>query len=88
MDTNNKEKTIGDEIVGLLRAQLNKKPEDVKPKMRIKEDLGADSLDVVEILMAIEDRYGITVADDVVMSVKTVEDLVRVAEELAKSGKK
>ena len=82
MDKNTNSKTIGDEIVHLLITQLNKKPEDVKPAMRIKEDLGADSLDVVEILMAIEDKYGFVVPDEVVMSVKTVQDLVRVAEKL------
>jgi len=81
--TGKKETTIGQEIVTMLISQLNKKPEDVKPKMRIKEDLGADSLDVVEILMEIEDKYGIQVPDEVVMSVKTVEDLVNVAEKLS-----
>jgi len=77
------EQTIGEVILGMLIKQLNKKPENVKPEMRIKEDLGADSLDVVEILMNIEDKYGFTVPDEVVMGVKTVEDLIKVATDLA-----
>ena len=70
------EQKASDVILGMLIKQLNKKPDDVKLSMRIKEDLGADSLDVVEILMSIEDKYGITVPDDVVMEIKTVTDLI------------
>jgi len=78
-----KDKNIADEILNLLVTQFKKKPGEVKKDMRIKEDLGADSLDVVELLMEIEDRYGVTVPDEVVMSVKTVDDLIRVAVEMA-----
>ena len=78
------EQNVSDVIVKMLIKQLNKKPEEVTPKMRIKEDLGADSLDVVEVLMGIEDKYGITVPDEVVMGVKTVEDLINVATKMAK----
>ena len=65
----------GEEIVALLVKQLGKKPETVTDATRIREDLGADSLDVVEILMTVEEKYGIVVPDDVVMSIKTVGDL-------------
>jgi acyl carrier protein len=71
-------------IIGMLQKQLNKKPSDIKPDSRIKEDLGADSLDVVEILMNIEEKYGITVPDEVVMGVKTVGDLATAIDSLAK----
>ena len=67
----------------MLCKQLNKKPEAIKPSMRIKEDLGADSLDVVELLMSIEDKYGVQVPDDVVMSVKTVADLIAAIDKLS-----
>jgi len=73
-----------EDILKMLIRQLNKKPEQVKPEMRIKEDLGADSLDVVEILMGIEDKYGIQVPDETVMGIKTVADLAAVVEKMAK----
>ena len=64
-----------DAIVAMLAKQLNKKLEDVTLNKRIKEDLGADSLDVVELLMNIEEKYDVTVPDEAVMGIKTVEDL-------------
>lgn len=48
----------------------------LRPSVRLKEDLGADSLDCVEIVMAIEERFGITVADDAVAGMKTVGNVV------------
>jgi len=64
------------EVVTLLAKQLNKKPETVTKESRIVEDLGADSLDVVEMLMELEEKYGLTIPDDVAMGLKTVGDLV------------
>jgi len=61
-----------EEILAMLAKQLNKKAADLTPDKRIKEDLNADSLDVVEILMSIEDKYGITVPDEVVMQTKKI----------------
>ena len=72
-----------DVIVNMLMKQLNKKPQEVTNQSRIKEDLGADSLDVVEILMNVEDKYGITVPDEDVMAVKTVGDLIKLVDKLA-----
>ena len=48
----------------------------------IVSDLGADSLDVVEMLMSLEDEYGITIEDDKVAEMKTVADVVRCVEGL------
>ena len=76
---------VSDVVLGMLIKQLNKKPQDVKASMRIKEDLGADSLDVVEILMSIEDKYGVSVPEEVVLGVSTVQDLIDVATNMAAS---
>jgi acyl carrier protein len=78
------QKNASAEILDMLVKQLKKNPEQVKPDMRIKEDLGADSLDVVEILMSIEDKYKVTVPDDVVMNIKTVDDLIKAVDKLSK----
>jgi len=73
-----------DEVIKMLSKQLNKKPADITADKRIKEDLGADSLDVVEMLMTVEEKYGITIEDSVLMGVKTVGDLVNVIGNLVK----
>ena len=60
----------------LIGKQLNKKPEVIKVTDRIVEDLGADSLDIVEMLMTLEEDFGIQISDDDAMNIKTVGDLV------------
>ncbi len=69
----------------LLAAQLGIKTDKITLQSRIVDDLGADSLDVVELLMTLEDEYKITVSDKEAMSLKTVEDILRIIE---KHGKK
>ncbi len=49
---------------------------------RIQEDLGADSLDVVEILMAVEERFGISIPDEISEKVSTVDDLLEALAEM------
>jgi len=63
-------------VVAMLSKQLNKKIEDITPDKRIKEDLNADSLDLVELIMNIEEKYGISVPDEAVGQIKTVGDLI------------
>ena len=81
MEKNLKE---SDKIVAMLAKQLNKKITDVTPDKRIKEDLNADSLDLVELIMSIEEKYGITVPDDVAGSIKTVGDLIKFVDKMQK----
>lgn len=49
----------------------------------IEQDLGADSLDMIEIAMELEDRLGFEVSDEVIARVKTVDDLVAECQKLA-----
>jgi acyl carrier protein len=60
----------------LLAEQLNVKEENIKLETKIAEDLGADSLDMVETLMAVEDEFGISIPDEKASEMKTVKDLV------------
>lgn len=60
------------EIKELLSKQLKIDIEKIEDDTNIIEDLGADSLDIVEMLMTIEDKYGIIVPDEDVMKLKTV----------------
>ena len=71
-----------DEIAKILSEQLGIPQSKVTLESRIVEDLGADSLDVVELLMQLEDNTGKTSPDDKVASIKTVGDLIKTLETL------
>ena len=60
----------------LICEQLGKSEDKVDMNTRIVEDLGADSLDVVELLMSLEDEFGLSLPDEVAMQMKTVGDIV------------
>lgn len=61
-----------EEIIEIIAKQLKVDVEDITPDTDILDDLGADSLDVVELLMTIEDKYNITVPDDEVQNLRTI----------------
>ena len=71
-----------EEIAKMLAEQLSIPVSKVTPESEIIGDLGADSLDVVEMLMTLEDNTGKTIPDDKVSSIKTVGDLVAILETL------
>lgn len=72
-------------ITVILSDQLDLDEAIIKPESRIIEDLGADSLDVVEIQMEIEDEFDILPTDDEIEKIKTVQELLELVE--AKGGK-
>ena len=55
---------------------MNKKVDTITLNSRLVEDLGADSLDVVEMVMAFEDEFGVSLPDEDVEKMKTVKDVV------------
>jgi len=63
------------DIKEMLAKQLNIDVAKVTESSRIVEDLGADSLDVVELLMTLEDEMGISVSDEEALTLKTVGDI-------------
>ena len=69
-----------DEVLKLVRdhlvAELEVDPDKVKPETRFREDLDADSLDLYELLMELEDRYGIRVSEEEAAEIETVNDAV------------
>lgn len=71
-------------VVAMLAKQLNKPVAEVTPAKRIKEDLRADSLDIVDLIMNIEEKFDITVSDDAVETIKTVGDLIAFIEKIEK----
>ena len=59
-----------------LAEQLEVNENNITMDTRIVDDLGADSLDVVELIMALEDEYGISVSDDAISELSTVGQVV------------
>lgn len=71
-----------EKIQAMLADALNLPVEKVAPNAKIVDDLGADSLDVVELLSQLEDEYGITIPDDEVENLVTVADVAAAVEKL------
>ena len=65
-----------EKIISLIAEKLGKKKEQITLKTNLVEDLGADSLDVVELIMTFEDEFGVTLPDEDVAKMKTVGDVV------------
>lgn len=67
-------------IKELISKQLNKPIEEITEEKEIVKDLGADSLDVVEMLMMLEEEFEITISDNDAVDIKTVGDIVKAIE--------
>ena len=67
---------MAEKIIGMIASHLNKKKEDVKLESKLIEDLGADSLDLIELVMSCEDEFGISLPDEEIAKFKTVGDIV------------
>ncbi len=59
-------------VRNVLAQQFEISPESITPDTNLFDDLGADSLDVVELIMSLEDEYGITIPDDAAADLVTV----------------
>ncbi len=69
-----------EKVKKILAEQFDVEEEKIGPDTSIINDLGADSLDVVDLLMSIEDEFEVEVPDDEIENIKTVEDLVKYIE--------
>jgi len=65
-----------DDIKEVVVEQLSVNPDEVKEDAKFVEDLGADSLDVVELVMALEEKFDIEIPDDEAEKIQTVKDVV------------
>jgi acyl carrier protein len=75
------EKSIEEKVKDIIVEQLGVNPEQVNPTASFIEDLGADSLDTVELVMAFEEEFGVEVPDEDAEKLQTVGDVVKYIEE-------
>jgi len=66
-----------DEVKEVVAEQLNVDPSEIKEDSKFVEDLGADSLDVVELIMALEEKFAIEIPDSDAEKIVTVGDAVK-----------
>lgn len=73
---------VFDKVKEIIQDQLN--PEDpsaITPDANVQDDLGADSLDIVDLVMSLEEEYDVEIPDEAVAELKTVGDIVKYIEE-------
>jgi acyl carrier protein len=75
------EKSIEDKVRDIIVEQLSVNAEQVTPEAKFIEDLGADSLDVVELVMAFEEQFSVEVPDEDAEKLQTVGDVIKYIEE-------
>ena len=71
---------VFDKIKSIIVEQLDADEADVTMEANIQDDLGADSLDVVDLVMSIEDNFDIEIPEEDVSNIKTVGDIVKYIE--------
>ena len=67
---------IEEKVQKIVAEKLSVEPEEVIPKASFVDDLGADSLDLVELIMAMEEAFDIEIADEVAEKITTVKDAI------------
>jgi acyl carrier protein len=78
--------SVQDKVRSIIAEQLGVKLEEVTPQASFIDDLGADSLDTVELVMALEEEFGIEIPDEEAEKMVAVGDAIKYIEE--KAGQK
>ena len=74
---------VTEKVKSIISEQLGVKQEEVTPEASFIDDLGADSLDTVELVMALEEEFGVEIPDEDAEKITTVGDAIRYIEEKA-----
>ena len=75
MEKEEQKKDLAGEICAAIAKQLRKPVAEVTVDKKLKEDLNADSLDLVELMMNLEEQYNITIADEDLTKLQTIQDV-------------
>ncbi len=73
--------SVEEKVKSIICEQLSVDPDDVVPEASFVEDLGADSLDLVEMIMAMEEEFDLSIADEDAEKIKTVQDAINYIKE-------
>lgn len=73
-----------EKIQKIVATELHVDEVDIKPESSIQDDFGADSLDVVELIMTIEEAFGIEISDEDAENFKTIQDILTHLTDLGK----
>ncbi len=76
--------TVEEKVKSIIVEQLGVQAEEVKPEASFVDDLGADSLDTVELVMAFEEAFGIEIPDEDAEKIQKVKDAVAYIDSHAK----
>lgn len=76
---------VEERVKSIIVEQLGVDAEEVQPEASFVEDLGADSLDTVELIMAFEEEFGVEISDDEAEKIRKVKDAVEYIEKHTKA---
>ncbi|NPV04220.1 MAG: acyl carrier protein [Syntrophaceae bacterium] len=68
--------SIEEKVIEIIVEQLDVTREECVPEAAFIEDLGADSLDLVELIMAMEENFGIEISDEELQKIRTIQDAI------------
>lgn len=68
--------SVSERVIAVIADELRLQTDEVKPEHSLEDDLGADSLDSIEILMSLEEEFDVCISDDDAMDVRTVQDAI------------
>jgi acyl carrier protein len=87
MAAGDKLKEITEKVKQIISEQLGVEEAEVTPTASFVDDLGADSLDTVELVMALEENFDIEIPDDAAEKIRTVQDAIDYIDKHSKVGK-
>ncbi len=75
--------SVEEKVIKIIAEKLNVSEDQVKPEASFVDDLGADSLDLVELVMAMEEEFGMEISDEEAEKLRTVGDVLNYVKERA-----
>jgi acyl carrier protein len=87
MAVNEKNKALVDKVKQIIAEQLGVEEAEVTPSSSFVDDLGADSLDTVELVMALEENFDLEIPDEAAEKIRTVQDAIDYIEKHGKVSK-
>jgi len=67
---------LEERVIGIIMEQLDVTKEECVPEASFIDDLGADSLDLVELIMEMEENFGIQISDEELEKIRTIQDVI------------